>query len=297
MNLRNLGESGRPLAVSFEFFPPKTPEMQEQLWRAVRRLEPLKPSFVSVTYGAGGSTRDRTHATVKRLVDETSLVPAAHLTCVGATRGEVDDVVHGYWDAGIRHIVALRGDMPELGAPYAPHPAGYQSTPELIAAIRKIAPFEVSVSCYPERHPETPSLDDDITLLERKVDAGATRAIGQFCFSTEAIAEFRDRVAARGLNIPIVPGLMPTTNFKGVARMAGRSGASVPAWLSRLYDGLDDDADSRKAIAAALLADQVQALRGYGFDHFHFYTLNQADLTYASCRLLGLPQASGKGVS
>ena len=297
MNLRHLGEGGRPLAVSFEFSPPKTPEMQEQLWRAVRRLEPLKPSFVSVTYGAGGSTRDRTHATVKRIVEETTLVPAAHLTCVGASRGEVDGVVHGYWDAGVRHIVALRGDMPALGAPYAPHPDGYQSTPELIAGIRKIAPFEISVSCYPERHPESPSVDDDIELLEKKVAAGATRAIGQFCFSTEAIAEFRDRVVARGIDIPIVPGLMPTTNFKGVARMAGRSGASVPAWLTRLYDGLDDDADSRKAIAAALLADQVQELRGYGFDHFHFYTLNQADLTYAACRLLGLPQASGKGVS
>jgi len=297
MNLRHLGRSDRPLAVSFEFFPPKTPEMMEQLWRAVRRLEPLKPSFVSVTYGAGGSTRDRTHATVKRLVEETSLVPAAHLTCVGASRGEVDDVVRGYWDAGIRHIVALRGDMPELGAPYVPHPDGYQSTPELIAGIKKIAPFEISVSCYPECHPETPCLDDDITLLKRKVDAGATRAIGQFCFVTEAMAGYRDRVAARGLNIPIVPGMMPTTNFKGVSRMAGRSGASVPDWLTQLYEGLDDDLDSRKAIAAALLADQVQALRGYGFDHFHFYTLNQADLTYAACRLLGLPQAGRKGVS
>ena len=297
MRLGRLSANGRPLAVSFEFFPPKTPEMQEQLWRAVRRLEPLKPLFVSVTYGAGGSTRDRTHATVKRLVEETSLIPAAHLTCVGASRGEVDDVVRGYWDAGIRHIVALRGDMPELGARYVPHPDGYQSTPELIAGIRKIAPFEISVSCYPERHPESPTLDDDIALLEKKVAAGATRAVGQFCFSSEAIAEYRDRVAARGLAIPIVPGMMPTTNFKGIARMAGRSGASVPAWLTRLYEGLDDDLDSRKAIAAALLADQVEALRGYGFDHFHFYTLNQADLTFAACRLLGLPQACGKGVS
>ena len=297
MNLRNLGESGRPLAVSFEFFPPKTPEMQEQLWRAVRRLEPLEPSFVSVTYGAGGSTRDRTHATVKRLAEETNLVPAAHLTCVGAARGEVDDVVRGYWDAGIRHIVALRGDMPELGAPYVPHPSGYQSTAELIAGIRKIAPFETSVSFYPEGHPESRSIDDDLTLMAEKVAAGATRAIGQFCFSTEAIAEFRDRAAKRGLDIPIVPGLMPTTNFKGVARMAGRSGASVPKWLARLYEGLDDDLESRKAIAAALLVDQVQVLRGYGFDHFHFYTLNQADLTFAACRLLGLPEASGKGVS
>ncbi|HUO93030.1 MAG TPA: methylenetetrahydrofolate reductase [NAD(P)H] [Rhizomicrobium sp.] len=297
MRLGHLSTNERPLAVSFEFFPPKTPEMQEQLWRAVRRLEPLKPSFVSVTYGAGGSTRDRTHATVKRLVEETSLVPAAHLTCVGASRSEVDDVVCRYWEAGVRHIVALRGDMPEPGARYVPHPDGYQSTPELIAGIRKIAPFEISVSCYPERHPDSPSVDGDIDLLERKVAAGATRAIGQFCFSAETIAEFRDRVAARGLDIPIVPGLMPTTNFKGVARMAGRSGASVPPWLSRIYEGLDDDLESRRAIAAALLADQVEALRSYGFDHFHFYTLNQADLTFAACRLLGLPQACGKGVS
>lgn len=297
MNLRHLGQSDRPLAVSFEFSPPKTPEMQEQLWRAVRRLEPLKPSFVSVTYGAGGSTRDRTHGTVKRLVEETTLVPAAHLTCVGASRGEVDDVVHGYWDAGIRHIVALRGDMPELGAPYVPHPDGYQSTPELIAGIREIAPFEISVSFYPEGHPESKSVEDDLALMTVKVDAGATRAIGQFCFSTETIAAFRDRAAKHGINIPIIPGLMPTTNFKGVSRMARRSGASVPDWLTRLYEGLDDDLESRKAISAALLADQVQALRGYGFDHFHFYTLNQADLTYAACRLLGLPQADGKGVS
>src|SRR5580700_4116504 len=202
MTLRQLVANEKPLSVSFEFSPPRTDEAEQQLWTCIRRLEPLKPSFVSVTYGAGGSTRDRTHATVKRLVEETTLVPAAHLTCVGASRGEVDDVVHGYWDAGIRHIVALRGDMPELGAPYAPHPDGYQSTPELITGIRKIAPFEISVSCYPECHPETPSLDDDIALLEKKVAAGATRAIGQFCFSTEAIAEFRDRVVARGLNIP-----------------------------------------------------------------------------------------------
>lgn len=289
MSLQRLAASGRPLDVSFEFFPPKTAEMEEQLWRAIRRLEPLSPSFVSVTYGAGGSTRGRTHATVKRIVEETSLVPAAHLTCVGAARAEIDDVVRGYWDAGIRHIVALRGDMPEQGVPYAPHPDGYQSTAELVAGIRRIAPFEVSVSCYPECHPDSASLDDDIALLRAKVEAGATRAIGQFCFNTEIIARFRDRVAASGLSIPIIPGLMPTTNFKGVARMAARSGADVPDWLRRLYDGLENDLDSRRAIAAAVLAEQVQQLRGEGFDHFHFYTLNQADLTYAACRLLGLP--------
>lgn len=300
MSLQRLGASLRPLDVSFEFFPPKTPEMEEQLWRAIRRLEPLKPAFVSVTYGAGGSTRDRTHATVKRIVEETSLVPAAHLTCVGASRAEIDEVVRGYWDAGIRHIVALRGDMPKAGDRYAAHPSGYQSTPELVAGIRRIAPFEVSVSCYPERHPDSPSIDDDIDLLEAKVTAGASRAIGQFCFSTDAIAKFRDRVAARGLNIPIIPGLMPTTNFRGVVRMAGRSGAGVPHWLRRLYDGLDDDLESRKAIAAAVLAEQVGQLRECGFDRFHFYTLNQADLTYAACRLLGLPspdQAARKGVA
>jgi methylenetetrahydrofolate reductase (NADPH) len=289
MSLQRLAASARPLDVSFEFFPPKTAEMEEQLWRAIRRLEPLGPAFVSVTYGAGGSTRDRTHATVKRIVEETSLVPAAHLTCVGATRAEIDDVARGYWEAGIRHVVALRGDMAKAGTHYAAHPSGYQSTPELVAGIRRIAPFEVSVSCYPERHPDSASVDDDIALLGAKIAAGATRAIGQFCFSTEAMARFRDRVAARGLDIPIIPGLMPTTNFKGVFRMATRSGATVPDWLKRLYEGLDDDLDSRKAIAAAVLAEQVEELRGHGFDRFHFYTLNQADLTYAACRLLGLP--------
>jgi methylenetetrahydrofolate reductase (NADPH) len=294
MNLQRLAASDRPLDVSFEFFPPRTAEMEEQLWRAIRRLEPLKPAFVSVTYGAGGSTRDRTHATVKRIVEETSLVPAAHLTCVGASRAEIDDVVRAYWDAGIRHVVALRGDMPAAGAPYSADPSGYQSTPELVAGIRRIAPFEVSVSCYPERHPDSRSIDDDIALLGAKVAAGATRAIGQFCFDTGAIARFRDLAAARGIDVPIVPGLMPATNFKGVHRMAVRCGASVPDWLLRLYEGLDDDPDSRKAIAAAVLAEQVQELRGRGFDHFHFYTLNQADLTYAACRLLGLPSRAAR---
>lgn len=288
MNLHDLSQDGRPLSVSFEFFPPKSAEMEEQLWHAIRRLAPLKPDFVSVTYGAGGSTRDRTHATVKRIVAETDLVPAAHLTCVGASRGEIDDVVRGYWDAGVRHVVALRGDMPVAGTPYVPHPDGYQSTPELIAGIRRIAPFEISVSCYPERHPESTTLDHDVDLLAAKIDAGATRAIGNFSFSTDAILRLKERVAARGISIPIVPGLMPATNFKGVLRMAGRGGVDVPEWLRRLYDGLDDDLDSRKAIAAAVLAGQVQELRQRGFEHFHFYTLNQADLTFATCRLLGI---------
>jgi len=292
MNLHRLGENAKALAVSFEFSPPKTPEAEEQLWRAIRRLEPLKPSFVSVTYGAGGSTRDRTHATVKRLVEETQLVPAAHLTCVGAPRDDIDTIVRAYWSAGVRHIVALRGDMPELGAPYVPHPSGYRSTAELIAGIKRIAPFEVSVSFYPERHPESRSVDADIALLAAKASAGATRAIGQFCFDTETIVRMRDRVAASGIDIPLVPGLMPTTNFKGVVRMAGRSGASIPDWLARLYEGLDNDLESRRAIAAAVLASQVDDLRSHGFEHFHFYTLNQADLTFAACRLLGIPGCS-----
>ena len=279
--------------VSFEFFPPKTPEMEQTLWRSIRRLEPLAPEFVSVTYGAGASTRERTHATVKRILDETTLEPVAHLTCVGASRAEVDDVIRGYWNAGIRHIVALRGDMPELGAPYQPHPDGYQSTPELIAGIRKIGDFDVIVSAYPEKHPESASLEADIELLKRKIDAGATRAITQFVFDTEKHVRFLEKVREAGISVPIVPGIMPTTNFKGTRRMAGRCGASIPSWLENYYIGLDDELETRKLIAAYVATEQVNRLRGYGFDRFHFYTLNQADLTFAICHVLGLrPQAA-----
>jgi methylenetetrahydrofolate reductase (NADPH) len=290
MSLKRLADNERPLKVSFEFFPPKTAEMEEQLWRSIRRLEPLGPEFVSVTYGAGGSTRDRTHATVKRIVDETSLAPAAHLTCVGASRGEIDDIVKRYWDAGIRHIVALRGDMPDGGA-YAPHPEGYAYTSDLIEGIRKVAPFEISVSAYPERHPDSASASQDIQLLKGKVGAGATRALTQFGFDNAAFARFRDAAVREGIDIPIVPGLIPTTNIKGIARMAAKAGASVPDWLRRLYEGLDHDPETRRLIAAAVLAEQVEQLRGLGFDQFHFYTLNQADLTYAACRLLGIQEA------
>jgi methylenetetrahydrofolate reductase (NADPH) len=287
MSLKDLVVEARPIGASFEFFPPSTAEMEEQLWRAVKRLEPLQPAFVSITYGAGGSTRDRTHATVKRILEETTLKPAAHLTCVAAARDEVDEVVRSYWRAGVRHIVALRGDMPVAGAPYAAHPQGYASTPELIEGIRAIAPFAVSVSCYPERHPDSPSYEHDLDLLKRKVEAGASRAIGQFCFNSDAVARLRDRADKWGISVPIIPGLMPSTNFKGVARMASRCGASIPAWLSRLYDGLDDDLESRRIVAASVLAEQVTDLHAHGFDQFHFYTLNQADLTYAACRILG----------
>jgi methylenetetrahydrofolate reductase (NADPH) len=288
MSLAELVSHPQPIAVSFEFSPPKTEEAEISLWNAIRRLEPLAPSFVSVTYGAGGSTRERTHATVKRIVEETRLKPAAHLTCVGAARGEIDDIVRGYWDAGIRHIVALRGDMPNMAGPYRPHGDGYRSTPELIAGIRRIGAFEVSVSFYPERHPDSPSHSHDIELLKAKMDAGATRALGQFCFDDDATARFRDDAAAAGVAIPIVPGIMPTTAFRGVQRMAARCGATIPPWLERAYDGLDEDAESRRIVAAAVLADQVHGLRRRGFDQFHFYTLNQANLTYAACRILGI---------
>jgi len=292
MSLKRLTRQDPPLKVSFEFFPPRTPEMEAQLWRAIRRLAPLEPAFVSVTYGAGGSTRDRTHASVKRIVEETDLKPAAHLTCVGATRGEIAEVVKSYWDAGVRHIVALRGDMPDPGAAYAPHPDGYASTPDLVEGILAIAPFEVSVSAYPERHPDSPSFEHDLDLLKRKADAGATRALTQFGFYTDTVARFRDAVARAGIDVPIVPGLIPTTNIKGIARMAGRSGASVPDWLMSLYEGLDDDPETRRLVAAAVLAEQVEELSAEGFDQFHFYTLNQADLTYAACRILGLHEVT-----
>jgi methylenetetrahydrofolate reductase (NADPH) len=288
MSLKDMISNGRPLSVSFEFSPPKTEEAERALWIAIKRLEPLKPAFVSVTYGAGGSTRERTHATVKRIVEETTLKPAAHLTCVGASKTEIDEIVRGYWNAGIRHIVALRGDMPGMDGPYRPHPDGYRSTPELVAGIRRIAPFEISVSFYPERHPDSPSHGHDIELLKAKMAAGATRALGQFSFDNDATARFRDDAAKAGIAIPIVPGIMPTTAFRGVERMAAKCGASIPAWLSRAYDGLDEDVESRRIIAAAVLADQVQQLRARGFDQFHFYTLNQANLSYAACRLMGL---------
>jgi methylenetetrahydrofolate reductase (NADPH) len=288
MSLKDLVAKDRPIGVSFEFFPPKTEEMELQLWHAIKRLEPLAPSFVSVTYGAGGSTRDRTHHTILRLLAETSLKPAAHLTCVGSPKSEIDEIVRRYWAAGVRHIVALRGDMPEAGAPYEAHSSGYSSTSELVEGVRSIGAFTVSVSCYPEKHPDSPSYEHDLELLKRKVDAGASRAITQFCFNNEALARYRDRCDRWGISVPIVPGLMPTTNFKGVARMAGSCGASIPSWLAALYEGLDHDLESRRIVASAVLAEQVTELHAHGFEQFHFYTLNQADLTYATCRILGL---------
>lgn len=288
MSIAELVCDTRPISVSFEFFPPRTPAAEEDLWRTIRQLAALQPSFVSVTYGAGGATRERTQATVKRIMDEAALKPAAHLTGVGHSRDEIEAIARGYWESGLRHIVALRGDMPDSAVPYRPHAQGFSSTPELIEAVRRIAPFEISVSFYPEKHPDSPSLDHDILLLRRKVDAGAGRALGQFCFDPDAIARFRDRAAAAGIQVPIIPGVMPTTAFRRVEQMAARCGASIPAWLARAYEGLDDDPESRRMVAAAVLAEQVHQLRARGFSEFHFYTLNQASLTYAACRIMGL---------
>jgi methylenetetrahydrofolate reductase (NADPH) len=280
------------LRVSFEFFPPKSEEMEEALWGSIKRLEPLSPHFVSVTYGAGGSTRERTHATVARIVNETTLKPAAHLTCVSATRDEVREVVRDYWAAGVRHIVALRGDPAGgLGTAYTPTPGGYADTAELVADIRAIGDFEISVSAYPERHPESPSLAADIDTLKRKVDAGATRAITQFFFDNEFYLRYLDHVRAAGIDIPVVPGIVPVQNFRQTAGFAQRTGASVPVWLAGRFDGLDDDPATRKLVAAAVAAEQVLDLVDRGVADFHFYTMNKADLVYAICHLLGLRPA------
>ncbi len=278
-----------PVKVSFEFFPPKNEQMEEALRAAIDRLEPLSPAFVSVTYGAGGSTRERTHATVKYIQNDTSLNAAAHLTCVGATREEVDDVIRSYWRAGIRHIVALRGDPPEgVGTQYVPFPGGYENAADLTAGVKRIADFEVSVGTYPEKHPESLSLEADIELLKQKVDAGASRAITQFVFDSEIIARYRDKVMAAGLDIPIIPGIMPINSFEGIKRFAAGCGATIPDWLSNLFDGLDEDPLTRQMVAGAVAIEQCLTLREYGFDQFHFYTLNRADLTYAVCYVLGL---------
>ncbi len=282
------------IGVSFEFFPPKTAEMEATLWEAINRLAPLKPKFVSVTYGAGGSTRERTHATVKRILAETMLVPAAHLTCVGATCPEVDAVIHGYREAGVRHIVALRGDpLGGLGEPYAPHPGGYRHAADLVAGIKRIADIEVSVSAYPERHPDSPTVEADIDMLAAKVDAGASRAITQFFFENDLYFRYLDRVRARGIELPIVPGILPVQNIKQTKSFAARCGTSVPDWLAERFDGLDHDPMTRKLIAAAVAAEQVIDLVDRGVTDFHFYTMNRADLVYAVCHLLGLRPGDG----
>ena len=280
------------LRVSFEFFPPKNDAMEQTLWRSIERLKPLGPDFVSVTYGAGGSTRERTHATLSRLLKETSLRPAAHLTCVAATKADVDAVVQSYRDEGIHHIVALRGDPVDgAGNAYAPHPQGYASSADLVAAIARTGDFEISVSAYPEKHPESPSVDADIDMLKRKVDAGATRAITQFFFQNDVYERYLDRVRAAGITIPIVPGIVPVHSFKAVSGFAGRCGTSVPGWLAERFEGLDDDPTTRQLVAAAVAAEQVLDLVNRGVSEFHFYTMNRADLVYATWHLLGMRPA------
>ena len=285
----------RRLRVSFEFFPPKTKDMEQSLWDSIGRLAPLQPNFVSVTYGAGGSTRERTHATVKRILAETMLTPAAHLTCVAASRADVDAVIEAYAQAGVRHIVALRGDPPGgVGERYAPHPGGYGNAADLVAGIKRLvnrkglADIEVSVSAYPEKHPDSATVDADIDMLKAKVDAGATRAMTQFFFENSLYFRYLDRVRRAGIDIPIVPGILPVQNFKQVKNFAARAGASIPAWLAERFDGLDDDPATRRLVAAAVCAEQVIDLIDRGVEHLHFYTMNRADLVFAICHLIGL---------
>ncbi|MBY6242560.1 methylenetetrahydrofolate reductase [NAD(P)H] [Methylosinus sp. Sm6] len=284
--------------ISYEFFPPKTPEMEIQLWDSIARLAPLKPKFVSVTYGAGGSTRERTHNIVARLAAETDILPAAHLTCVSASRAEIDEIVRGYWNAGVRHIVALRGDPPTgVGTAFQPHADGYRSSTELVHGIRAIGDFEISVSTYPEGHPESRSIDDDLDALQSKIDAGATRAITQFFFENDVYFRFLDKARARGVTIPIVPGIMPVQNFRQTANFARKAGASVPGWLADRFEGLDDDPVTRRLIAAAVAAEQVLGLAESGVREFHFYTNNRADLVFAICHLLGVRPVTEKAAA
>src|SRR5438094_1628659 len=281
-------EARGDIDVSFEFFPPKTEKMVETLWESIKTLEPLQPRFVSVTYGAGGSTRERTHATVARIVRETTIPAAAHLTCVNATRDEVDAIARAYWDVGVRHIVALRGDPPDQVGRFEPHPDGYGNAAELVAGLKRIAPFEISVAAFPECHPDSPSVAADIDNLKAKVDAGATRATTQFFFEPDCFFRFRDRVAAAGIDIEILPGIMPVTNFAAVCRMAAMNGTSVPKWLERMFGGLDDHPAARQLVAATVATELCAQLYAGGVRQFHFYTLNRAELAYAICHMLGV---------
>lgn len=275
--------------VSFEFFPPKTPDMEQKLWDSVRRLEPLRPDYVSVTYGAGGSTRERTHEIVRKMAAETSLKPAGHITCVAATKPEIDQVLRDYWDAGVKRIVALRGDPTAgIGTKYAPHPGGYAYANDLIAGARRIGDFDISVGCYPEVHPDASSLKGEVENLKRKFDAGATRAITQFFFTPDVYFRFLDEARAAGIDQPIVPGIMLQSNFKGLKRMADLCGTQIPTHIAELYDGLDNDAETRDLVTAHVAAELCNRLAEQGVDHFHFYTMNRAGLSLSTCRLLGI---------
>src|SRR6202045_3326028 len=279
---------GVPIRVSFEFFPPGDAAMEATLWKSVERLAPLAPRFVSVTYGADGSTRERTHNLVTRIQRETSLVGAPHLTCVGASRGEILDIARKYWDQGVRHLVALRGDPPQGQTSWQPHPDGFPYAADLVEGLASVGNFDISVAAYPERHPEAPSPKFDLDNLKRKIDAGASRAITQFFFDTDVFLRFRDRCAAAGIRVRLVPGILPITRFPHMLRFAERCGAAVPLWLRQRFDGLDDDPETRRMIAANVAIEQGQRLREHAVDEFHFYTLNRAELTYAICHALGL---------
>lgn len=289
--------NAKRLNVSFEFFPPKTGDMESQLWESISRLAPFRPDFVSVTYGAGGTTRQPTLNTVRRILESTELSPAAHLTCVGATREEADEVIREFAEAGVRRFVALRGDpVGGVGTAYKPHPGGYANAAELVAGLRSISDFDVSVSAYPEKHPESPDFATDIDLLKRKVDNGATRAITQFFFDNDLYERYVERVRRAGIYVPIVPGILPVHSFPQVARFAGMCGASIPPWLAARFDGLENDPQTRALVAAAVAADQVMDLVERGVHDFHFYTMNRAQLVYAICHLLGLRAEGGSGV-
>lgn len=279
-------------SVSFEFFPPKSAETEAKLWDVVNDLSVIGPDFVSITYGAGGSTRDRTHKCIKHIVTKTDLKPAAHLTCVAASISEIDEVIEDYANAGVKHIVALRGDMPDMAA-FSPHPDGYSGSVELVESLAKRGGFDITVSAYPEKHPESDNMQTDIDLLKAKIDAGATRAITQFVFDTEQYYRFQDLLADNQITIPVIPGIMPTTNFKGVLRMSEACGASVPEWMKNKFDGLDEDLESRRALAIEIAIDQCQDLINSGFENLHFYTLNQATVTKAVCNALSLDKVVG----
>ncbi|WP_439539751.1 methylenetetrahydrofolate reductase [Sphingomonas sp.] len=284
--------------VSFEFFPPKTEAMEKTLWESVETLSPFDPRFVSVTYGAGGTTRERTHNTVARIARETPIAVAAHLTCVDATKAEIDAVAEEYWAAGVRHIVALRGDPPRAGEKYATHPGGYENAADLVAGLRKLHPFEISVAAYPECHPDSPDAAHDLDNLKRKIDAGANRAITQFFFEADTFLRFRDAAAAAGIDAEIVPGIMPVMSFAAVQKMSAMCGTAVPGWMERLFDGLDDRPAARQLVSATLAAELCRNLYAGGVRQFHFYTLNRAELSYAICHLLGVrPRGAAASVA
>lgn len=274
--------------VTFEFFPPHTPAMEQTLWKSIERLAVLRPKFVSVTYGADGSTRERTHNAVARILKETEMTAAPHLTCIGASRGEIDDIAREYWDLGVRHLVALRGDPPKGSGRYQPRSDGYAYASDLVAGLKQVADFDITVAAYPEVHPEAPDANFDLDNLKRKLDAGATRAITQFFFDIQKYISFRDRCASAGIDSMLVPGILPITRFPQLTRFAEQCGTTVPAWLQERFDGLDDDPETRQLIAASVAIEQVRLLQAEGVHEYHFYTLNRSELTYAICHALGI---------